>query len=164
MSGKFIGVLTLIAAMLPAALHADEKGSSDRQVERDTFALINQYRVADQLPAFAWNDDIAEIARAHSRDMALEKVDFGHDGFGGRMHQIRKQFPGLHAGGENVLMTSDPADVARQAVALWLKSPPHLHNIRSSFNLSGVGVWVSPAGTFYFTEIFARVSPSEDEN
>ncbi len=69
----------------------------------------------------------------------------------------------MHAGGENVLMTSNPADVARQAVGLWLKSPPHLHNIRGNFNLSGVGVWISPTGTFYFTQIFARVEVTTED-
>jgi hypothetical protein len=38
-----------------------------------------------------------------------------------------------------------------------------LHNIRGNFNLSGVGVWISPTGTFYFTQIFARVEVTTED-
>jgi uncharacterized protein YkwD len=142
---------------------ADDQGRGDRKLERETFSFVNEYRASEHLSPFAWSEEVARIARSHSRDMALMIVDFGHAGFGDRMNLLRTEFIGMHSGGENVLMTTDPANVAHQAVSLWLNSPRHLHNIRSNFNVSGLGVWISPAGEYYFTQIFLRAAESPDD-
>ena len=162
MRARIVLFLLVLFAWNHPAISAVEEGHNDRKLERETFALIDQYREADHLSSFAWSNEIAELARQHSRDMALGRVDFGHAGFGERMHLLRSKFVGMHAGGENVLMTTDPVNVARQAVTLWLSSPPHLHNIRSNFNLSAIGIWVSPEGKFYFTQIFVRADEADE--
>jgi uncharacterized protein YkwD len=137
----------------------ETKGEQNFELERETFALINDYRRAHDLAPLAWNAAIAEAARGHSRDMAEGRVDFGHGGFGDRVDRLRKLLPDVRGAGENVLYTDDPNDLARNAVSEWLHSPAHLHNIRGDFNCSGIGVWESREGAIYFTQIFVKLVP-----
>jgi uncharacterized protein YkwD len=136
------------------------RGEKQMALERQVFALINEYRHDHALPALAWNDAIADTARGHSRDMAEGRVDFGHDGFSDRIGHLREALGRVAGAGENVLLNDDPRDLARSAVTEWLHSPPHLHNIRGDFSYSGIGVWESADGTVYFTQIFLRLAPA----
>jgi uncharacterized protein YkwD len=150
----------LLAFFLAAACCArgSEDSLSQLEVEKRTFALINQYRDHDGLAPLKWDDDIAKIARGHSRDMADGKVDFGHDGFGDRVDRLKALVAGFRGAGENVLYTTELDDVASRAVQLWLHSPHHLRNIRGDYNLSGIGVWPSKTGALYFTQLFLKVA------
>jgi uncharacterized protein YkwD len=132
------------------------RGEEQFALERQTFALINAYRHDHDLRELTWNPAIAETARVHSRDMAEGRCDFGHDGFGDRVVHLRTVLGRVHGAGENVLYTDDPREVARQAVEIWLHSPPHLHNIRGDFDCSGIGVWETTDGVIYFTQIFVK--------
>jgi uncharacterized protein YkwD len=155
----FIGaglMATRIQADPALALSTDNISST---IEKHAFTLINQYRKENSLPPLAWNSAVAELAREHSRDMATGAVDFGHEGFSARMSELRKSLTGMSAGGENVFMTDMGGDVAETAVAVWLKSPPHLHNIRGDFSQSGIGIWEGKEGAIYFTQIFVKVRP-----
>jgi uncharacterized protein YkwD len=152
----------LLAFALLAAWPAAGK-TDNALIEQETFSLVNRYRASAELPALLWDAEIARVARAHSRDMALGRVDFGHAGFSERIGRLRDGMPGLRGAGENVLMTDDSSDLAHQAVAHWLQSPPHLHNIRGNYNRTGIGMWVSPQGGIYFTQIFVRIVPRRDE-
>jgi len=129
------------------------------KLEQETFLLVNQYRQENKLPPFKWSDDIAVVARAHSKDMATDKVDFGHGGFGDRVKQLKTKLPGLNGAGENVLKTDDPDEVAKGAVRVWLHSPHHLANIRGDFNYSGMGIWRDDNGMIYFTQFFVKIIP-----
>ncbi len=132
-------------------------------VERQAFLLVNQYRKAHDLPPMVWTDSIAKVARAHSKDMATGAVDFGHDGFRDRIKRLMPVMTGFSGAGENVLMTTDMAEVAESAVALWLRSPHHLENIRGDYNYSGMGVWQDKDGMLYFTQIFMKFAPRTEE-
>jgi uncharacterized protein YkwD len=143
---------------------AETQGEKHMALERQVFALINEYRQGQDLPALTWNDAIAAAARGHSRDMAEGRVDFGHEGFGDRVGHLRNELGRVAGAGENVLYTDDPRDLARSAVTEWLHSPPHLHNIRGNFTCSGIGVWESADGAVYFTQIFVRLAPVAPEN
>jgi uncharacterized protein YkwD len=163
-------VLTFTLA-LPAFVQAEGQTATDptsaipadsayrNGVEQATFLLVNQYRKANQMPPLKWDNAIAKVARQHSRDMATGEVDFGHDGFGDRVKTLGTILVGLKGAGENVLETDDPDQVAQHAVALWLKSPHHLANIRGDYNYSGLGIWEDRQGTIYFTQIFIKLAP-----
>jgi len=129
------------------------------QLEKETFSLINDYRKANDLPGLKWSGDIAEVARAHSQDMATGEVDFGHEGFGKRVEILKTKMIGVNGAGENVFKTDDPNQVAQSAVTIWLHSPHHLANIRGDFNYTGVGVWKDDQGTVYFTQFFVKIQP-----
>ena len=149
----FLGFTAFLAASCGRA----DEGSAVFGLEKQTFALVNDYRKSEDLPALIWDRNIAKEARDHSRDMALGAVEFGHAGFQDRIDRLRQNLLGVMGAGENVLMTSDPQDAAKSALALWLKSPPHRKNIRGDFVLSGLGVWKSPGGDLYFTQIFVKL-------
>jgi uncharacterized protein YkwD len=153
------GALSSGAEVFPVPV-PETRGEKQMALERQVFALINDYRHDHDLPGLTWNDAIAETARGHSRDMAEGRVDFGHDGFGDRVSHLREALGRVAGAGENVLYTDDPRDIARAAVTEWLHSPPHLHNIRGDFTYSGIGVWRSTDGTVYFTQIFLRLMPA----
>jgi uncharacterized protein YkwD len=143
--------------LVPAV--ADEPGNAhelSRDLEHQTFDLINQYRTDENLPPLVWNPAIADMARKHSRDMATGEVAFGHGGFGDRMATLRGMFAGMRGGGENVFYTDAVPNVARLAVQSWLHSPPHLHNIRGDFQYSGLGLWRRSDGAYFFTQIFVK--------
>ena len=136
-------------------------GSADyfSGVEREAFSLVNQYRKSSGLPLLAWDDSIAKVARAHSKDMATGEVGFGHDGFSDRVSLLKSVMSGLRGAGENVFMSDGVDQVARLAVTQWLHSPHHLENIRGDYNYSGLGVWQKKDGTIYFTQIFVKIQP-----
>ena len=154
----FLGLLFLSGHSPAQASVTDEAGGSElsRHLERQTFDLINAYRLREGFPRLAWNHAIAEMARHHSHDMATGEVDFGHEGFGDRMKALRGMFVAMRAGGENVFESDDTKEVAQFAVSNWLKSPPHLHNIRGDFNYSGLGLWRNKNGVYFFTQIFVK--------
>ena len=162
-------LLAAVSSGLPAQDHNSgpvpvTSGTDFRtSVEKETFRLVNAYREDHFLPLLKWSDSITQVARAHSKDMATGACDFGHDGFRSRVNQLKSVMAGFNGAGENVLMTSDPAGAAQSAVALWLKSPHHLENIRGDYNYSGLGVWQDKDGVIYFTQIFMKFSPVTQE-
>jgi uncharacterized protein YkwD len=165
-----LGILLFFVAgwpVLRAQTHDTAPGATGddfrASVEKKTFLLVNQYRTAHDLPALIWDDSIAKVARAHSRDMATGAVDFGHDGFRDRVNRLSKVMTGFAGAAENVLMTSELDDLAARAVGLWLMSPHHLENIRGEFNYSGLGVWQDKDGVVYFTQIFMKFSPVTEQ-
>jgi len=165
---RFLPILAFLALAAFSGVEAQPThgspsaaGSSDylSGVEQETFSLINQYRKNSKLPPLAWNSEIAKAARGHSKDMATGEVDFGHDGFSDRVSHLRNVLIGIRGAGENVYMSDDPDQIARNAVTKWLHSPHHLENIRGDFNYSGLGVWQDKEGAIYFTQIFVKIEP-----
>jgi len=140
-----------------------QQSADTKEVERETFSLINQYRKANDLPLLAWDGEIARVARIHSKEMATGDVNFGHDGFRERASHLRNLMPGFWGAGENVLKTSNPEALAQNAVTLWLHSPHHLENIRGDYIYSGLGVWRDKDGVIYFTQIFVKIKPQAQE-
>jgi len=149
----FLGLALLVACLAPVRA-ADPQAD----VEKQTFKLINAYRDRQGYPPLRWNDEIAAIARGHSRDMATGDVDFGHGGFDDRVDQLKGLIAGFEGAGENVLYTTQLDDAAERAVEMWLHSPHHLRNIRGDYNFSGIGVWRGKDGALYFTQLFLKTA------
>jgi uncharacterized protein YkwD len=162
--GFFLAAVAVgLPAQVPETIPAPAEADLHLGVEQETFLLINQYREAHDFPALKWDDSIAKVARAHSRDMATGEVDFGHDGFRERINHLRNVMTGFAGAGENVFMSDNSEGVAKSAVAMWLQSPHHLENIRGDYNYSGLGVWQDKNGAIYFTQIFMKFSPKTEE-
>jgi uncharacterized protein YkwD len=157
----FVAAVFGLQAQVPQSISAD--ADLHLGVEQETFLLINQYREAHDFPDLKWDDSIAKVARAHSKEMATGQVNFGHDGFRERINHLRSVMTGFAGAGENVFMSDNSDGVARIAVAMWLQSPHHLENIRGDYNYSGLGVWQDKNGVIYFTQIFMKFSPKTEE-
>jgi uncharacterized protein YkwD len=159
----FLLITFFLSTAFSVAMAQQTPGADYRSgVERETFFLVNHYRENNGLSPLAWDGEIARVARAHSKDMATGEVDFGHDGFRERVSRLKTVMTGLQGAGENIFMTSSLDQVARNALATWLRSPHHLQNIRGDYNYSGLGVWQDKEGAIYFTQIFVKIQPTEE--
>jgi uncharacterized protein YkwD len=131
--------------------------STIASTEREVFALINKKRADAGLDALRWNDELAELARQHSDDMARFKY-FSHRGNDGTMVDDRADKIGLgswQAIGENIAFERGFDDAASFAVEQWMESPEHKRNLLDKrWKESGIGVAILPDGTYYFTQVF----------
>src|SRR5262245_3340936 len=137
-------------ARAPAAARPDLAG-----IESEIVARVNRYRRSEGLPALASDGRIAEIARAHSREMASGKTGFGHDGFRDRTRAVDRRIP-YRSVAENVARHRRRATGEIPAVAVqgWVGSWGHRHNIEGKYSLTGVGAALGPDGSIYLTQIF----------
>jgi len=147
------------AGSVPAAPQIVAGDSAFSDLEHQAFDLVNRYRSNQGLAHLAWLPDAEWLARLHSEAMARGDVDFGHDGFRERVDKLKETESVVRGAGENVFKTDDTDQVAEEAVAHWLTSPPHLHNIRGDFNYSGLGVARARDGTWYLTQLFVKITP-----
>ena len=110
---------------------------------------INQFRANRGLSILAYNSSLADVARAHSEDMANRDF-FDHVNPDGVRAHDRVELAGLtdFACGENLHMvtnaTEDDAEhIASDAFTGWLNSPGHYENmVDPSYDTGGVGVFV----------------------
>lgn len=123
------------------------------EIEQQTQISINQHRQSIGLAPLIWNDVVAEAARAHSENMARERISFGHDGFDERFDQINARLP-ISRMGENVAANTylNTVDIAIQG---WLDSSGHRSNIENSaYTHTGIGVAKSDLGEYFLTQLF----------
>lgn len=127
--------------------------------ERTAFDLLNQKRAENGLKPLVWSDELATIARVHSRNMAERKF-FGHRGLDNKMVSDRADDIGLkkwRSIGENIAFNRGYRDPIEKAVACWLDSPSHRRNLMNDdWRETAVGVAVAADGSFYFTQVFLR--------
>ncbi len=108
------------------------------QIEQDIFRLTNEQRTKNGLPAFAWSERLASVARAHSQDMDARNF-FAHTNPDGKDPFARMRSAGISfsTAGENIAGGAN-ADII---VTNWMNSPGHRANILNpSFHTLGVGV------------------------
>lgn len=148
------------------------------QLEQETFNLINQERSKYGLAPVSWDDQVAEVAREHSKDMAQNDF-FAHQNLEGQNVDGRLTEGGVSffSCGEIILEQSviesetttwiffipitstdykTQSELAQIAVSGWMASSGHRAIILTSgFSEAGVGVWVdSDETTYYFTGDF----------
>jgi uncharacterized protein YkwD len=83
---------------------------------------------------------------------------FSHRGLDGKMVNDRAEQIGMfdwRAIGENIAFNRGYDQPVEMAVEKWLESPSHRENLlNKSWIETGVGVAVSPDGSYYFTQVF----------
>lgn len=139
---------------------ADVKSSVNISViEHRVFDLINQRRTAAGLSLLAWSDNVAGVARVHSKNMASLKF-FSHTGVDGKKVNNRADELGVkkwHSLGENIAYNRGFKSPLESAVQSWMSSPGHRDNIlKNDWQESGIGVVVTEDGTYYFTQVFLK--------
>jgi uncharacterized protein YkwD len=130
-----------------------------RDLEKQVFAVINERRRAQHLPALVWNDKIAAVARQHSVNMARGGF-FSHvdPTFGEPSRRLTRAGVAWTACAENIFEESGMSDPVRAAVDTWLHSPGHRRNILDrQYTHSGVGIALSRDGTYTMTQEFVTL-------
>lgn len=126
-------------------------------LERQTFALINQKRAELGVSALIWSDDLAKIARLHSENMAKYNF-FSHTGQDGLMVDDRADLLGIRkwtAIGENIAYNRGYQKPVEIAVEKWMQSEGHRANLLNNrWKESGIGIAVRADGAYYFTQVF----------
>ncbi|WP_255170474.1 CAP domain-containing protein [Natrononativus amylolyticus] len=137
----------------------DDQRSHATAVEHAIHDEINEVRADHGLEALAFDDDLADVARAHSEDMA-DRDYFSHTTPEGETVGDRYAAAGIscQAWGENILYNGhgeeSPAVIAERSVAQWMDSDGHRENILSErWDSEGIGVAIDD-GELYATQNF----------
>ena len=122
-------------------------------LNEEILKYTNKFRQSNGLPVLEMRDDLNEIARRHSEDMAKGKCSFGHSGFDKRELQVQKIIQPFYAMAENV---AEGPSTGKEVVAMWKKSPEHRENMLGNYKYIGIGTASDKHGAIYYTEIFVR--------
>lgn len=129
------------------------------EIEQQVFELINLKRIEYGLTPLIWNEKTARVARLHSENMAEYRF-FSHRGLDGRTVDSRADSIGLRKWrmiGENIASLRGYQEPFKHVIDCWMRSPGHRENLlREKWKESGVGIAVSPDGTYYFTQVFLK--------
>ena len=153
------------------------------ELERQVHQLTNQYRIQNGLGSLSWDDELSNVARSHSQDMASRNY-FSHQTPEGIDPTGRATSQGykcekiignlIYTGiGENILQNNlyDTAwytgdiptsyewntqdEIVQTTVDGWMGSPGHRENILTkTFDSEGIGVEISSDDKVYITQNF----------
>jgi len=165
------GAVTLLAddSAEPAADSAadgDAWGSPEPVSNETTAAYeaaiheeINAVRTTEGHTALTHRDDLAAVARGHSRDMATRSF-FAHENPDGDSVNGRLDAAGVacRAAGENIAKrepyAGTPDELADEIVGQWMASPGHRDNIlRDRWTAEGIGVYAT-TDEVWVTQVF----------
>lgn len=121
-------------------------------LDNEVLAFTNKFRKSHNKPPLTLRDDLSEIARKHSQDMANGRKSFGHDGFKQRSTQVKRLFQSCTLA-ENVAYG---ATSGKEVVDQWISSSPHRKNLLGDYNYIGIGIASDRRGRIYYTQIFVR--------
>ncbi len=139
-------------------------------LERLMWALVNRDRLDPATSAetggraqpLRWNEKLAAVARAHSRDM-LEQRYFAHVDRQGRTLVARISAAGIpwRALGENIALNG----TVPGAEAAFMNEPRFQSNHRSNilnanYTDVGIGIVQGPNGSLYITQDFVAIPPN----
>jgi len=148
------GWLILIAVLLEEQRIPDDL----RAVERAAIEAVNAVRLEHGLSELEFREELADVARRHSEDMAKRDF-FSHDSPNKTDAKQRVSAAGLQFRrmGENLFQCQGVDDPVEAAVSSWMESPGHRENILTpEFEQTGIGLVVDEEGRFFFTQLFMR--------
>ena len=138
--------------------------ASEAEAEQRMLELVNQDRADAGLPALAWDERAADVARAHSREM-LATGDVAHVSQTTGTAADRVKAAGIKTAA--VLENIARAYGVAEAEAGLMNSPGHRANLMSkSVTHIGVGIVfgeeVAGRREMFVTQVFIRVTPKVD--
>lgn len=140
----------------PAPVENNNAGSSSNLTyEQKVVELVNVERQKAGLPALKMDASLSNVARAKSKDMAVNNY-FAHQSptYGSAGDMLRQYGISWHAWGENIAAGQSTPEIVVNA---WMNSSGHRANILSSnFSKIGVGYVTSSSGRPYWTQIFTN--------
>lgn len=133
-------------APVEAAPVAPAAPASADPAEAEVLAAVNVARAANGCPALAWDEALAQVARAHSADMAARDY-VEHTNPDGLSPFDRAAAAGTSASAENIAAGQQSAAAAMES---WMNSPGHRDNILNC-SLTRLGVGVGYGGSYGIT-------------
>ena len=128
-------------------------GFNAAEMEKDILSYVNAYRKKKGLGMLSSLTIADQQAALHSKNMALKKTAFSHNGFEQRIAVVSKQEGNMRAAAENVAYGQLSA---KEVVDGWINSPGHRKNIEGNYTLTGIGVYRDSKGVVFFTQLFMR--------
>src|SRR5690349_2072638 len=123
-------LITSIILTITATSFSPHEGIND-----DVLRYTNQFRRSKGRSELRMNEELNELAKKHSEDMAKGRCGFGHSGFEKREKVARKEFR-CTAFAENVAYG---AESGKEVVELWEHSPGHRENLLGDYDYMGIG-------------------------
>ena len=139
--------------------NAEETGpdaGSIADLEKEVFNLVNEERSKAGASPLEWSDELADVARAHSADMA-ENDYFSHTDLNGGSFSDRIDAAGIgikSTGAENIAAGSSTAEAVMNQ---WMNSEGHRKNILNpDLRKLGVGLAFNSDSEYgyYWTQCF----------
>lgn len=127
--------------------------------EFEIYELINSRRQRSRLRQLSWDDDVAEMARRYSEDMARGNF-FSHHDRRGRSVADRAENFGIRGWtmiGENLFFCEGYDEISNLAVNGWLRSSSHKKNmLNTQWTTTGIGIAADRSGRIYITQVFLK--------
>lgn len=127
--------------------------------EYHIYELVNRERARMRLGQLQWDDQLADLARSYSEQMADENFFSHYDHSGETVVQRAQQqrIKGWERIGENLFTTRGLDNISAFAVRGWMRSPSHRENILDrGWDATGIGIAVARDGKVYITEVFTQ--------
>ena len=121
--------------------------------------LVNNERRRKGLSDLVWDQDLARMARAFSRQMARESFFSHYDRNGNSVVERAEDsnIRGWEKIGENLFFCEGYDNFDSLAVRGWMNSSEHRRNILDrQFNTTGIGIASTRDGRIYITQVFVR--------
>jgi uncharacterized protein YkwD len=144
-----------VGARACAPVSSDNLGDDEHRI----FELVNRERDRMRLGELQWDEELADLARSYSQQMADQHFFSHYDRSGETVVQRAEQrrIKGWERIGENLFETRGIDDLSAFAVRGWMKSPTHRSNILDNgWTATGVGIAVARDGRVYITEVFTQ--------
>lgn len=149
------GVRTSAGA--PGTAAAPEAGTA--AIEREVLEQVNRHRAERRLPPLLWSEDVAGVARKHSRAAAQGTVTLADGNGRQRARGVSVRMP-VKDWGESVAQLDFEGGLAGPLLFRVLaSSPADRARLEGSFELTGIGVARDSAGTYYLTQLFITSAP-----
>jgi uncharacterized protein YkwD len=148
--GLLLTSLSLIALIITLTSFSP---APDTHLVEDVLSYTNKFRKSKGLPALLINEDLNDIAQAHSVDMAKGRVGFGHTGFNKRYAQAKKKINNFSGFAENVAYG---VNTGKEVVNMWKNSPGHRQNMLGKYRYIGIGTAKDRQGRIFYTQVFAN--------
>jgi uncharacterized protein YkwD len=118
--------------------------------------LVNIYRVSLSLRPLEYHPAIARVAQAHVNQIVAGTARYSHDGLDERVAELSQRVR-YRTVAENLAQIpgSTPVPMER-AVSRWISSDAHRQAMEGCYELTGVGVARTAAGTWYLSQLFVR--------
>ncbi|MCB1025223.1 MAG: CAP domain-containing protein [Acidobacteria bacterium] len=127
------------------------------KMEREAFDYLNSHRIKSKQKPLIWNDDLAKLARKHSKAMATKSF-FSINGPNGETIEEQVKEFGITKWinlGRMIAANAGKEKPVETAIDLWISSKERRQYLFDNpWSETGVGIYIGDDGMFYLTQDF----------